>query len=107
MRILPVSPATTIPQMRALAFREAKSEAVAVIEDHVIVPPGWAKRLLACLALDEAAALMEAAGRRADSAVLRRQLRELSPSYRSLSLDAPAPVQATSQAPSPPPDEPR
>ena len=49
VRILPVSPATTIPQMRALAFREAKSEAVAVIEDHVIVPPGWAKRLLAGL----------------------------------------------------------
>ncbi len=46
VRILPVSPATTIPQMRALAFREAKSDAVAVIEDHVIVPPGWAKRLL-------------------------------------------------------------
>jgi hypothetical protein len=50
VRILPVPASTAIPQMRALAFREAKSEAVAVIEDHVIVPPGWAKRLLAGIA---------------------------------------------------------
>jgi GT2 family glycosyltransferase len=50
VRILPVSPATAIPQMRALAFREAKSDAIAVIEDHVIVPRGWASRLLAGLA---------------------------------------------------------
>jgi hypothetical protein len=50
VRILPVTPAVTIPEMRALAFREAKSDAVAVIEDHVIVPPGWAQRLLAGLA---------------------------------------------------------
>jgi hypothetical protein len=50
VRILPVTPAVTIPEMRALAFREAKSEAVAVIEDHVIVPEGWAQRLLAGLA---------------------------------------------------------
>jgi hypothetical protein len=49
-RILPVPASATIPQMRALAFREAKSDAVAVIEDHVIVPGGWAKRLLAGLA---------------------------------------------------------
>ena len=50
VRILPVPASMAIPQMRALAFREAKSEAVAVIEDHVIVPPGWAKRLLDDLA---------------------------------------------------------
>jgi len=49
-RIRSVPATTTIPQMRALAFREAKSEAIAVIEDHVIVPPGWAKRLLVGLA---------------------------------------------------------
>jgi hypothetical protein len=49
VRILPVPATTAIPQMRALAFREAKTEAVAVIEDHVIVPDGWAKRLLAGL----------------------------------------------------------
>jgi hypothetical protein len=50
VRILPVAAGTAIPQMRALAFREAKSDAIAVIEDHVIVPEGWAKRLLAGLA---------------------------------------------------------
>jgi hypothetical protein len=44
-----VEPGTTIPQMRALAFRHASREAVAVIEDHVIVPPGWALQLLAAL----------------------------------------------------------
>jgi hypothetical protein len=49
VRILPAPASMAIPQMRALAFREAKSEAVAVIEDHVIVPPGWAKRLLSGL----------------------------------------------------------
>jgi hypothetical protein len=49
VRILPVSASTTIPQMRALAFRETKCETVAVIEDHVIVPPGWAERLLSQL----------------------------------------------------------
>ncbi len=49
VRILPVPESTTIPQMRALAFRETKCEAVAVIEDHVIVPAGWAARGLAGL----------------------------------------------------------
>ena len=44
--VLPVTPDTTIPAMRALAFRKAKGRAVAVIEDHVIVPQGWARRLL-------------------------------------------------------------
>jgi hypothetical protein len=33
--------------MRATAFRSARGEFVAVIEDHVIVPPGWATQLLA------------------------------------------------------------
>jgi hypothetical protein len=46
-RVWPVSPDTTIPMMRAAAFRAATGTAVAVIEDHVIVPPGWARRLLA------------------------------------------------------------
>ena len=48
-RVLQVPATLAIPQMRALAFREAKSEAIAVIEDHVIVPRGWAKQLLAGL----------------------------------------------------------
>ncbi|MBL0169320.1 MAG: glycosyltransferase [Gemmatimonadaceae bacterium] len=42
--------ATTIPQMRDAAFRLARAEAIAVIEDHVIVPPEWGERLLAALA---------------------------------------------------------
>lgn len=46
-RILEVPPEATIPDMRAVAFRAATSPSVAVIEDHVIVPAGWAKALLA------------------------------------------------------------
>jgi hypothetical protein len=50
VRLLPVPPGTTIPEMRHLAFGEARADAVAVIEDHVIVPPGWGRRLLDGLA---------------------------------------------------------
>ena len=39
----------TIPRMRALGIRKASAPAVAVIEDHVIVPDGWAKAMLAAL----------------------------------------------------------
>jgi hypothetical protein len=46
VQVLPVSRETTIPQMRALAFREAQAPTVAVIEDHVLVPAGWAERML-------------------------------------------------------------
>ena len=49
VRILPASPDTTIPDLRALAFQAATAPAVAVIEDHVLVPPGWAGRLLQAL----------------------------------------------------------
>lgn len=49
-RLLPVSADTTIPAMRAAAFRAATGTAVAVIEDHVMVPDGWAPRLLAEIA---------------------------------------------------------
>ena len=41
---------TTIPDMRAAGFRVATGAAVAVIEDHVIVPRGWARRMLDALA---------------------------------------------------------
>ena len=44
--IFPVSRETNIPQMRAMAFDRASAASVAVIEDHVIVPPGWAAALL-------------------------------------------------------------
>lgn len=39
----------TIPQMRAMGFRHARAEAIAVIEDHILVPADWAQRLLAAL----------------------------------------------------------
>lgn len=47
--LIPVPAATTIPQMRDTAFRLARGEAVAVIEDHVIVPPQWGTQLLGAL----------------------------------------------------------
>jgi len=47
VRILEVPPHSTIPDMRAVAFRAATAPSVAVIEDHVIVPRGWARALLA------------------------------------------------------------
>ena len=46
VRVIPVSVSTTIPEMRALAFAAATADSIAVIEDHVIVPPGWARALL-------------------------------------------------------------
>lgn len=48
-RVLEVPGDCTIPEMRATAFRAATRGAVAVIEDHVIVPAGWASRMLAAL----------------------------------------------------------
>jgi glycosyltransferase involved in cell wall biosynthesis len=40
---------TTIPDMRALGFRQARGSTIAVIEDHVITPPGWGRQLLDAL----------------------------------------------------------
>jgi hypothetical protein len=47
VRLLEAPADTTIPVLRALAFREAQAEIVGVIEDHVIVPPDWAEKMLA------------------------------------------------------------
>jgi hypothetical protein len=49
VRLIEVGPSKTIPEMRAVAFAAASSPAVAVVEDHVIVPPGWARRMLDAL----------------------------------------------------------
>ena len=49
VKLLPVPSGTTIPQMRHLAFAEATGAAVGVIEDHVIVPPDWGRRMLGAL----------------------------------------------------------
>ena len=53
--VLAVPGATTIPQMRALGIRRASSPATAMIEDHVIVPEGWARAMLDALAGDSGA----------------------------------------------------
>ena len=52
VRVLPVSPETTIPQMRARCVRDASAPTVAVIEDHVLVPPGWARAIITARAGD-------------------------------------------------------
>lgn len=49
-RLLPVPPGTPIPLMRHAGFQAARGDAVAVIEDHVIVPSDWGRRLLDALA---------------------------------------------------------
>lgn len=46
-RLLPVPAGTTIPQMRAQAFAAASAPTIAVIEDHVLVPAGWARQMVA------------------------------------------------------------
>ncbi len=53
VRVLDAAPGTTIPQLRALAFAEAGAPVVAVIEDHVQVPAGWADQMLAAHAQGE------------------------------------------------------
>jgi len=50
--VVAVEPDATIPGMRAIGFRSARAPAVAVIEDHVLVVPGWSRQMLD--ALDEA-----------------------------------------------------
>ena len=45
-QVLRAPPGATIPQMRAQGIRAARADWIAVIEDHVIVPPGWARALL-------------------------------------------------------------
>ncbi|MBA2293174.1 MAG: hypothetical protein H0W15_12050 [Gemmatimonadales bacterium] len=46
VRVFPVERTVTIPQMRAIAFEAASAPSVAVIEDHVQVPHGWASAML-------------------------------------------------------------
>jgi hypothetical protein len=47
--VVPVSGDLPIPQMRAVGIERAQTPAIAVIEDHVIVRPGWARAMLAAL----------------------------------------------------------
>jgi glycosyltransferase involved in cell wall biosynthesis len=46
VRLLEAPPGTTIPALRLRAFAAARGDYVAVIEDHVIVPTGWARQML-------------------------------------------------------------
>lgn len=46
VRILSAPPDTPIPDLRAAAIDAATSESIAVIEDHVQVPPTWARAML-------------------------------------------------------------
>ena len=55
--VLAVPGDTTIPQMRAAGIRRAGAPAVAVTEDHVIVPPGWARAMLDALEREGAEAV--------------------------------------------------
>jgi hypothetical protein len=48
--LVPVRPDMAIPEMRALGIAETQAPAVGVIEDHVIVPRDWARRMLDALA---------------------------------------------------------
>ena len=48
--VLPVPPQTTIPEMRAIGFQQARGAAIAVIEDHILVPPDWARQIQRALA---------------------------------------------------------
>jgi len=52
VRVLEAPSTASIPEMRFLAFREASGAVVAVIEDHVIVPPEWARSMLAAIQAD-------------------------------------------------------
>lgn len=49
--VIPVDPGTTIPKMREIGIKAVAQgvAAVGVIEDHVIVPPDWARRMLDAL----------------------------------------------------------
>jgi hypothetical protein len=50
VHVIAAAPDASIPQMRAIGFRHARAGAVAVIEDHVLVPADWPQHLLSALA---------------------------------------------------------
>jgi glycosyltransferase involved in cell wall biosynthesis len=49
-RVIAAPLESTIPELRAMAIKAATGDLVAVIEDHVIVPPGWARQLAQAIA---------------------------------------------------------
>ncbi|MBT8425159.1 MAG: glycosyltransferase family 2 protein [Silicimonas sp.] len=50
--VVPATLDMTIPQMRAVGHSSVTAPFVAVIEDHVMVPPDWAKRMLEAIRED-------------------------------------------------------
>ena len=46
VRVLEAPSTTTIPAMRQIAFEAASGRSIAVIEDHIIVPRGWARAMV-------------------------------------------------------------
>jgi len=48
--VLATSDGTSIPDMRALGVQHATGRAIAMIEDHILVPADWASRIQASLA---------------------------------------------------------
>lgn len=49
VRVIEVDKSTTIPEMRAIGFDASTAPAIGVIEDHVLVRPGWARGMLTAL----------------------------------------------------------
>lgn len=47
--LIETAPDATIPEMRAAGFARARAAIIAVIEDHVIVPDDWARRIKAAI----------------------------------------------------------
>lgn len=45
-RVIDAPRGTPIPDLRAIGFEAARADVVGVIEDHVHVPPGWARQML-------------------------------------------------------------
>lgn len=46
VRVLECDARATIPELRMAGFAAARADVVGVIEDHVLVPPDWAQRML-------------------------------------------------------------
>lgn len=49
VRTIEVPSTTSIPEMRAIGIRAATAPAVGILEDHVLVRPGWASAMLGAI----------------------------------------------------------
>lgn len=71
-QVLEAAESTTIPDLRAMGFARATADAVAVIEDHVLVPAGWSQKMLDAQASGAAAAVGGAVENRATERIIDR-----------------------------------